>query len=127
MNNDFNLNFERFQLDNSYWNKYNNLINRMSNEQRMFVGKQEDVLQAKQKLISVFVDYLFEQYKGSFVNSSDMAQALANEYFEAVSKAAEKYVTRNDQLEKENAELKKQVKQLMLNYGKDVNDSTTEI
>lgn len=111
MNNDFNLSFEQYKLNN-YWNKYNNLINTMSYEQKAFVGKQENVLQAKQKLITMFIDYLFEQYKSSFVNSSDMAHSLADEYFDAVSKAAEKYITRSDLLEQENAELKKEVEAL---------------
>lgn len=116
--NNFNLNFERYQLNNSYWNKYEQILSSMSSEQKVFVSKQESVLLAKQNLISAFIDYLFEQHKATFINSSDNAKALADDYFESINKAAASYVSKSEQLEQENEELKKQLKQLMLDFNK---------
>lgn len=113
--NDFNNNFSI--LNNSYWNKYNNLIKNMSNEQRIFVAKQQSVLEAKQNLISTFIDYLFERDKNSFTNSSDEAKRISDIYIDTVKDAADKYVTRNEELEKENQELKAKIEQLLLDFG----------
>lgn len=115
-----NFNFEELYRDsimnNSYWNKYNNLIKTMSSEQRVFVSKQQSVLEAKQNLVSTFIDYLFEKEKNSFINSSEEAKRISDFYIDAVKEAADKYVTRNEELEKENADLKKQLKQLLLDF-----------
>ena len=68
MNNDFNVNsFEHFQPYNSYWGNYDSMIKEMSNDQKNFVGKQDEVKNAKNLLISAFIDYLFEQNKNNFV------------------------------------------------------------
>lgn len=117
---DFNS-FTDYQINNSYWSRYNNMIKDMSNEQRIFVSKQDSVIEAKQNLMATFIDYLFERDKASFVNSSDDARKIADIYLETVKDASSRYVTRNEELEKENIELKKQIKQLMLDFGEKEN------
>ena len=110
-------NFNNYQiLNNSYWIKYNNLIQHMSQEQKIFVSKQESVLEAKQNLMSSFLDYLFEREKSNFINSSDEAKRISDIYIESIKIAADKYVTRNEELEKENAELKHKIQQLLLDF-----------
>lgn len=114
---DFNsFNINNFQINNSYWSRYNSMIQDMSSEQRIFVSKQESVIEAKQNLMSTFIDFLFERDKASFVNSSDEAKKIADDYLDKIKEAADRYVTRNEELEKENTELKKQLKQLMLDF-----------
>lgn len=119
MNNDFryNNNFEQFQSYNNYWNKYDSIIKELSNEQKSFVSKQKNVLTAKQNLMASFIDYLFEQHKNSYILSSEQSKLLADEYIENIQKAANSYVTHQEELEKENADLKKQIQQLMLDFG----------
>lgn len=114
-------------LNNSFWNRYNSMIKSMSNEQRVFVSKQKDVLEAKQNLMSSFIDYLFERDKSSFINSSDEAKRISEHYIESIKIAADKYVTRNEELEKENAELKQKIQQLLLDFegNKNGKDKTT--
>lgn len=126
MNNDFR--FEQFQPYNNYWNKYDSVIKELSNEQKTFVGKQKSVLSAKQNLMSAFIDYLFEQQKNNFVLASETAKNLADEYISAIQKAASGYVTHQEELEKENADLKKQLQQLMLDFGEKngKNDKSTK-
>lgn len=119
---DFNsFNINNFQINNSYWSRYNSMIQDMSSEQRIFVSKQDSVIEAKQNLIGTFIDYIFEREKASFVNSSDEYKKIADKYLDAVKDAADRYVTRNEELEKENIELKKQIKQLMLDFGEEKN------
>lgn len=114
---DFNsFNINNFQINNSYWLRYNSMIQDMSSEQRIFVSKQESVIEAKQNLMTTFIDYLFEREKTSFVNSSEDYKKISDKYLDAVKEAADRYVTRNEELEKENIELKKQLKQLMLDF-----------
>lgn len=126
--NDFRLNnsFEQFSINNSYWSNYENLVKDMSNEQKNYVSKQKSVVSAKQNLMTAFIDYLFEQNRNSFVVASPAARNLADEYISAISKAANGYVTRSDELEKENADLKKQLQQLMNDFeGKNGKNKTT--
>lgn len=114
---DFNsFNINNFQINNSYWSRYNSMIQDMSSEQRIFVSKQESVIEAKQNLMTTFIDYLFEREKTSFVNSSEDYKKISDKYLDTVKEAADRYVTRNEELEKENTELKKQLKQLMLDF-----------
>lgn len=110
-------NFENLSINNSLWTKYDNLINSLSNEQKVFVSKQKNVIQAKENLLSAFIDYLFEQNKNSFVLVNDTAKNLADNYILAIQKASESYVTKSEELEKENTELKKKIQQLMLDFG----------
>lgn len=109
----FNRNLNQFEINNSYWQKYDSLLNSMSSEQKIFVSKQEEVIKSKQILISAFIDYLFEQNKNSFIATSDLAKKLADDYYNCVSQAASGFVTHSEQLEKENEELKRQLKQLL--------------
>ena len=117
--NDFRLN--QFQPYNNYWTKYDQVVRDLSNEQKSFVNKQKNVLAAKQNLMSVFIDYLFEQQKNNFIVASDQAKNLADDYINAIQKAANGYVTHQEELEKENADLKKQLQQLMLDFGESKN------
>lgn len=125
--NDFKFNnFEQFQLNTPYWQKYDDAIKNMSSEQKIFVSKQENVLQAKQNLMSAFIDYLFEQHKNTFVIANNSAKELADKYIDAIKVAADSYVSRSEQLENENNELKKQIQQLMLDFeGRNGKNTTT--
>lgn len=110
-------NFEQY-TQQVPWNKYDAVIKELSNEQKIFVGKQKSVITAKQNLMTAFIDYLFEVNKNNFVMASPVAKDLADEYINAISKAAGSYVSHNEELEKENAELKKQLQQFLNMEGK---------
>lgn len=121
MNNDFNVtSFDHFQPYNSYWGNYDSMIKEMSNDQKNFVGKQDEVKNAKNLLISAFIDYLFEQNKNNFVSTSEIAKKLADDYINTVKNALNNYETRSERLEKENADLRKQIQQL-LDFGEKTN------
>lgn len=98
----------------TYWGKYENMLNDMSAEQKLFVSKNKDVLEKKSVMINAFLDYLFEQCKDSFVSvQNGIYKPIADEYIESVKAAGDSYVSRSEQLETENAELRKQLKELI--------------
>lgn len=118
MENDFNAMMEHFknlQLPKSnFWKKYDDLINCLSNEQKSFVSKQNEVIDAKERMFSSFLDYLFDQKKEDFINVGDgKNKNVVQNYFDSIQRAADKYVSRSEQLEKENESLRNQLKMFM--------------
>lgn len=109
-----NQNNYSFLNNSTYWNKYDSLLNGMSAEQKQFVAKNENVMKKKTVMLNAFLDYLFEQYKDSFVSvQNGIYKPIAEEYIESVKAAGDSYITRSEQLETENEELRKQLKALM--------------
>lgn len=126
MNADFEFPFYNYQMQNPLWQKYEKVINEMSSEQKNYVGKHEKVLQSKQIMISAFIDYLFEQNKNTFAASSDNAKQIINNYIADIEDASKGYISRAEQLEKENQELKEQLK-FLIKGDKNAQDTTTTI
>lgn len=115
-----NQNNFSFLNNSTYWNKYDSVLNDMSAEQKQFVSKNENVLKKKGVMLNAFLDYLFEQYKDSFVSvQNGIYKPVAEEYIESVKAARDSYISRSEQLESENAELKKQLKELLEKKGKE--------
>lgn len=112
MNNYFNDNLYK-NYTNPFWIKYEDIIRNMSKEELSFVNKQESVILAKQNLISVFIDYLFEKEKNNFIAVSEISKQVAESYLAEIQKASSNYVSKNEILENENAELKKRIEELL--------------
>jgi hypothetical protein len=112
MNNYFNDNLYK-NYTNPFWIKYEDIIRNMSKEELNFVNKQESVILAKQNLISVFIDYLFEKEKNNFIAISEISKQVAENYLNEIQKASSNYVSKNEILENENAELKKRIEELL--------------
>lgn len=112
MNNFANDNFYRNSM-NPFWIKYEDIIKNMSREEINFVNKQESVITAKQNLISLFIDYLFERERNNFIAVSDITKQVAENYLAEIQKASSSYVSQNEMLQNENAELKKRIEELL--------------
>lgn len=98
----------------AYWKRYDDTVSAMSAEQRAWVGKQEAVIAAKQNMFGVFLDYLFEVNKDAFVSVGDgQYKSVVDAYIDTLQKAADGYVSRAESLEKENEELRRQLKQIL--------------
>lgn len=120
-----NQNDYSFLNNSTYWRKYDSVLNEMSPEQKQFVAKNEEVLEKKSVMMNAFIDYLFEQYKDSFVSvQNGIYKSTADEYIESVKKARDSYVSRSERLENENEELKRQLKELL---EKEKNNGKNEI
>lgn len=125
-------NFQMPQV-NSEWKRYNDTVNAMSPDQRNWVNKQESVIRSKEYMMSMFFDYLFEQYKDAFVSVSDgRYKSVVSAYIDEIQKSGDKYVSRAEQLEsrtaqleKENEELRIQMKQF-LDRSHDVKQMATD-
>lgn len=101
-----------------FWKRYDDVINCLSSEQRDFVSKQKNVIQAKNLMYQEFIDYLFEINKDAFVSVSDgVHKNIVNKYINEIKNAADSYVSRTEQLEKENEELKAQIKKVLEECG----------
>ena len=97
-----------------FWKRYDDVINCLSSEQRDFVSRQKNVIQAKNLMYQEFIDYLFEINKDAFVSVSDgVHKNIVNKYINEIKNAADSYVSRTEQLEKENEELKAQIKKVL--------------
>lgn len=102
------------QQKSAYWKRYDDTVAAMSAEQRNWVGKQKEVIDAKNTMLSVFFDYLFETHKEAFVAVGDgQYKTVVDSYINTIQKAADSYVSRAETLEKENEELRMQIKQLL--------------
>ena len=118
MENDFNAMMEHFknlqQPKSNFWKKYDDILNCLSTEQKTWVSKQDSVVIAKEKMFSMFLDYLFDQKKDDFVSVKDgKYKGIVNDYFAAIQNAADKYVSHAELLEKENQDLKEQLKKII--------------
>ena len=99
---------------NSIWQKYEDIVSTMSVEQRTFVQKQESVINSKQEMFAIFLDYLFELNRDAFVNAfNGKYKSIVDNYITTIQQAADSYVTRAENLEKENAELREKLKQFL--------------
>ena len=66
------------------WQRFDELVNRMSNDQQAFVNGDEKALAKRQQLMTTFNDWLFERFKDEFVQIPAFA-ALAGEYVDVVA------------------------------------------
>lgn len=111
--------FSFLNNNSNYWNKYDGILNEMSLEQKKFISKNENVLEKKSVMMNAFLDYLFELNKDSFVSvQGGMYKQVAEDYIESVKAARDLYISRSEQLETENAALRRQLEEL-LQKGKD--------
>lgn len=98
----------------AYWKRYDDTIAAMSGEQRAWVARQEEVINAKQVMFSVFLDYLFEANKDAFVSVGDgKYKGIVDSYIDTIQKSADGYVSRAESLERENEELRQQLKMML--------------
>ena len=112
------------QNQNPFWIKYESLIQKMSKEEINFVAKQESVIKAKESLISVFIDYLFEKEKNNFI-LTELSKSVTENYLTEIEKASSNYISRAESLENENLLLKKKIEELLKGTKND-NEATTK-
>lgn len=99
-----------------FWERYNEAVNSLSNEQKAWISEQQTVIQKKTEMYSVFIEYLFEKEKDAFVYSG--GRYVAEDYIKAVENASSQYVEKTKRLESENEELKARLDKLERLYAK---------
>lgn len=95
------------------WRRYDDTLASLSTEQKLWVCKQEPVLKAKSEMYSQFIDYLFELNRDAFCSVGDgRYKKLCEDYIDSIQASASRYVSRSEQLEKQNENLIKQNEEL---------------
>lgn len=98
-----------------FWERYNDAVNSLSNEQKAWISEQQTVIQKKTEMYSAFIEYLFEKEKDAFVYSG--GRNVSEEYIKAVEVASSQYVDKAKRLEAENEELKQRLDRLEKMYA----------
>lgn len=98
------------------WQRFDELVNKMSNDQQAFVNGNEKALAKRQQMMATFNDWLFERFKDEFVQIPVFA-ALAEEYVDVVANTAQEFGRHAAGLEKENEELRRQLAELRAERG----------
>lgn len=98
------------------WQRFDDLVNKMSNDQQAFVNSNEKALAKRQQMMTTFNDWLFERFKDEFVQIP-MFAALADEYVNVVAETAQEFGRRAVGLEQENEDLRRQLAELRAAQG----------
>lgn len=98
------------------WQRFDELVNKMSNDQQAFVNSNEKALAKRQQMMTTFNDWLFERFKDEFVQIP-MFAALADEYVNVVAETAQEFGRRAVGLEQENEDLRRQLAELRAAQG----------
>ena len=95
----------------SVWQRLQDNLSRMSNEQIAFIDKDPDCVAKKTSMNSVFIEWLFEKYKNDFVQVSQF-NSIANEYVDCIITKADDFSKRQANLVQDNENLRKELEEL---------------
>lgn len=98
------------------WRRFNDLIARMSDDQRAYVGTNENVIKKRKDMMNVFNDWMFERFKDDFVAVPEFDK-LAQEYVGAVASTSQEYAQKAAGLQEENERLKAEIEKLKANQA----------
>ena len=101
------------QNKSAAWRRFDDTVNAMSPEQRVWVSKQDSVVKAENAMMSSFLEYLFNQHREAFASVEDGRYGkLVEDYINAIQITGTSYVSRAEQLEKENKDLRERLRRL---------------
>lgn len=101
-------------VEPSPWDRLKTATGNMDASQIKWVLGRKEVADAYEKMISAFNTWMFENNKDSF-GRLPAYRPLVDEYINAVIQSAQEYGQRAQNLEAENAVLRKQLEELMNN------------
>lgn len=101
------------------WARFDDLMNKMSDDQKVFVANDKDVINKRQTMMSAFTEFMFEKHKDEF-SSYPVFEAYTTEYVDAVASTAQKYGQRAAGLQEENEQLRKELEELKAQRGSDL-------
>ncbi|MGN0913039.1 MAG: hypothetical protein ACI4OE_07075 [Alphaproteobacteria bacterium] len=93
------------------WQRFDDLVGKMSNDQRAFVDQNAVACAKRQEVMETFANWMFECYKNEFVKVPVFAK-LVEGYVDAVAEAAQEFGKKTAGLAKENEELRRQLAEL---------------
>ncbi|MBQ2396019.1 MAG: hypothetical protein II304_03095 [Bacteroidales bacterium] len=102
---------EKPATKSSYWLKLSESCSKMSADQLNFVSNNDEVIQAKSRMMEAFNLYLFETYKEQFAEN-EMFTKYCDDYIDKINDIAISYSDSIAQTLDENAKLKAKIKEL---------------
>ena len=97
------------QVKAAVWQRFDDIVSRMSNDQQAFVNSNEKAVAKRQEMMEVFINWMFEVHKNEFAQHFGK---LANDYVDTVAETAQEFGKRAAGLAKENEELRRQLAEL---------------
>jgi hypothetical protein len=101
------------------WEHFDSIINKMSEQERAFVGGTHEVIAKRQQLMSTFNDWLFYKYRDEFSSIPEFNK-LSGEYVDLVQTTAKDFGRKAVEVEAENAELRRQLAELQAKHGENM-------
>lgn len=99
------------QKEHPVWERFNDLLGKMSDDQKSYVAADKEVIERRQKMMGMFNEWLFEKNKNEFAAIPAFTD-VAQEYVEAVASTAHEYGQKAANLQQENEELKRKLAEL---------------
>lgn len=94
-----------------YWQKLTDSCAKMSADQLNFVSNNDDVINAKSKMMEAFSLFLFEKYKEDFANL-DNFKPYCDDYIDTINDTAKNYYENVSKAIDENKELRARIMKL---------------
>ena len=95
----------------SYWLKLSESCSKMSADQLNYVSNDEDVRQAKSRMMEAFNLYLFEKYKEEFAEN-EMFTKYCDDYIDKITDVASGYSENITKALSENEKLRAKIQEL---------------
>ena len=95
----------------SYWLKLSESCSKMSADQLNYVSNDEDVIQAKSRMMEAFNLYLFEKYKEEFAEN-EMFTKYCDDYIDKIADVANGYSENITKALSENEKLRAKIQEL---------------
>lgn len=95
----------------SVWQRFDEVVGRMSAEQLNYVNTSPSGIKAREELMDVFVNWLFEVHKNEFVAIPQFKQ-LAEGYVDAIASTAQEYLDKQREVLAENERLRAEIEEL---------------
>ena len=94
-----------------YWQKLSDLCSKMSADQLNFVSNNDEVINAKSKMMEAFSLFLFEKYKEDFASIENF-QKYCDDYIDTINDTAKNYHENVSKAINENKELRARILKL---------------
>ena len=95
----------------SVWQRFDEVVGRMSPEQLSYVNTSPKGIEAREKLMDVFVNWLFEVHKNEFVAIPQFKE-IANGYVDTIVSTAQEYLDKQKDILLENERLRAEIEEL---------------
>lgn len=95
----------------SVWQRFDEVVGRMSPEQINYVNTNPESVKARENLMDMFVNWLFEVHKNEFVAIPQFKE-LADGYVDTIVSTSQEYLNKQREVLLENERLRAEIEEL---------------